>query len=70
MMRNGLFRQHLLTPGLINQLQEILAELKSENDIDEETTEERMEEGEGGEIMGGNEVEARMRRDGISWEEI
>ena len=45
------------TPEVIDQLREILAELESEDGVDEETTEERMEEGEGGEIMGGNEVE-------------
>ena len=56
MMRNGLFHYHLLTLGLIDQLQEILAEIKREDSIGEETTEETMEEGEGGEIMGGYEV--------------
>ena len=39
-------------PELIDQLQEILAELKRE-----ETTEEIEQEDEGGEIMGGNQVE-------------
>ena len=63
-IREGLlllgFNYNPLTPEVIDQLQEILAELKREDGIGEETTEETMEEGEGGEIMGGNEGQVEV----------
>ena len=73
-IRNNLFFSHnynynSLTPEVIDQLQEILAELQREDGIGGETMEETMEEcegleimeeGEGGEIMGGYEGQVEV----------